>query len=203
MIPEYLVMSDFGSTVMYFDPAWYWSAGKSFGKFKYNTVYNVCQYQYLFSETSFDRLLNFATYKQIVLARCDKQAWIAHIFSGTKIILFADSCLLILLVLTETIFKIEILPKELSAIDEITTFWFTKLVELNLQKHNLNFLICFTSIFSYLYYHLYKMEKKCKTNVIFVLYLLKTNSYSFEQSYCDRNRKILRCKAFITKTAGF
>ncbi len=36
------------------------------------------------------------------------------------------------LVLTEVIFKIEIIPKELRALDETILFWFTELVELNL-----------------------------------------------------------------------
>ncbi len=96
----------------------------------------------------------------------DKQALITYIFFEARIIRCPDGCLLIPLVLTKIISKIEIIPKELSAVDEITPFWFTKYVELNLQKQNLNFLIECIGICLYLCYPHCKLRKKCKIEII-------------------------------------
>ncbi len=68
------------------------------------------------------------------------------LFFEVKTIQFADGCLLISLVLTEVTFKIDIIFKELNALDDIIRFWFMELVELNLQKRNLNLLMRFINI---------------------------------------------------------
>ncbi len=92
-------------------------------------------------------VLSFASYKQIVQTCGDRRALIAYIFFfEIRTILFADGCLLIKLVLTKVTFKIQIILKELSALDEIIPFWFTELVKLNLQKQNLNLSIRCISI---------------------------------------------------------
>lgn len=67
------------------------------------------------------------------------------------------------LLLTKVILKIDIIQKDLSHVDEHILLWFTELLELNLQKQNLNLLIQSTSIRLYLCYPHNKVGKKYKT----------------------------------------
>lgn len=84
--------------------------------------------------------------QEIIQMRYDRKVLILDIFFEAKTISTADTCLLIPLVLTKFTFKIEIIPKELSPLNEIISFWPTELIELNLQKLNINFSIWCTSI---------------------------------------------------------
>ena len=116
-------------------------------------------------------MLNFLSYKQIVQTCYDKQALIDCIFFEARTIQLADGCLFIPLVLTKVTIKIEIILKKLSALNVITAFWFTELIQLNLQKQNLNLLMRCTSIRLYLCYLQCKLGNKFKIKPISLLYL--------------------------------